>query len=64
MPVNVTRVMVVEFDLHNYGPNVHPNIEDDDCKETDLGPAALTETLHVKNKSKTKAAHTDRNDVS
>ena len=54
---------MVELDLHNYGPNVHPNIEDDDCKEADLGPAALTETLHVKDKSKTKATHTDRNDV-
>lgn len=50
--------MTVEFHLHDDGPDVHADVEDDDGVEADLGAAALAHALHVEDESETKAANT------
>lgn len=48
---------MVELNLHNNGPDIDGDIEDDDSVETELGTTALAETFHVENESEAKAAN-------
>lgn len=50
---------MVELDLHNNGPDIDADIEDDDSVEADLGTTALAETLHVENESEAETANAD-----
>jgi hypothetical protein len=52
--------MVVELDLHNYRPDIHPDVQDNNREKTDLGAATLAETLHVQDETETKAANTSK----
>ena len=52
--------MAVEFDLHNNGPDVYSEVEDDDGVEANLGAAALPEAFHVEDKTEAKAADAEK----
>jgi hypothetical protein len=56
--------MAVELRLHYNGPDVHTDVEEDDGVETDLGAAALAESLHVEDIPEAKAADTGKDEVS
>ena len=48
--------MAVELGLHDDGPDVHTDVEDDDGIKTNLCAAALAESFHVQDVAETKAA--------
>lgn len=56
VPINFTRIVGLELDLHDDRPDVHTKIKDDDYEETVLSASPLADTLHVKDKSKTEAS--------
>lgn len=56
----MTRIVVVELNLHDYRPDIDTDVEDDDGEETNLSTAALAEALHIENKAKAKAADTGK----
>lgn len=49
-----------ESSLHDDGPDIHSDVQDDDGVETGLGAAALAEVLHVEDVPETKAADAGR----
>lgn len=49
-------MIAVELGLHDDGPDIHADVEDNDGIETDLGAAALTEFFRVEDKAEAKAA--------
>lgn len=48
---------MIELNLHNNGPDIDADIEDDDSVETNLGTTALAKTFHVENESEAKTAN-------
>ena len=56
VPVNFTRTVGVELDLHDDRPDIHTKIEDDDYGEAVLSASPLADTLHIQDKSKTEAS--------
>lgn len=58
VPVDRARIRPVESDLHDDGPYVYANVEDDNSEEPDLGPASLTDSFHVEDEAETEAADT------
>jgi hypothetical protein len=51
VPVDGAWVVAIKSSLHNDGPDVHPNVEDYNSIETDLGAATLCEFLGIENEA-------------
>ena len=58
VPVNCTRVVALEANLHDDGPDVDSHVENDDGVQTNLSATALGEFLGVENEAETEAADT------
>jgi hypothetical protein len=56
LPVNLTRVVVLELCLHDNRPDIHTQIKGHDSDETDLCTTTLADVLHVEYKAETKAS--------
>lgn len=48
--------MALESGLHDNGPDIHADVEDDDSVETNLGAAALAKVFHVEDEAEAEAA--------
>lgn len=54
----MSRVMVIELGLHNNGPDVHTDVENDNDVKAELGTAALAKTFHIEDETQAKASNT------
>lgn len=54
----MSRVVVIELGLHNDGPDIHADIENDNDIKAELGTAALAEAFHIEDETQAKASNT------
>ena len=56
LPIDLAWVVAIEPGLHDNGPDIHPQVQNNNQDKTNLGPPSLAEPLHVENETEAEAS--------